>query len=130
MTLLGSFSAFPDGWPGRGLLVQRVALGLRLIYCAFVDTAGGRLSAFPDFAAAAAGTFLILGFSTRVAAVAIVLAEAWMFFFAGTGEPWIRLFLAALSASIAMLGPGAWSVDARRFGRKVFEIHESRRPDE
>ena len=130
MTLLGSFSAFPDGWPGRGLLVQRVALGLRLIHCAFVGTAGGHPSAFPDFAAAAAGTLLILGFSTRAAAVAIVLTEAWMLFFAGTGEPWTRLFLAALCAGIAMLGPGAWSVDARRFGRKVFEIHESRRPDE
>ena len=130
MTLLGSFSSFPDGWPGRGLLLQRVALGLRLIYPAVVHTAGGPLSTFPDFVAAAAGTLLILGFSTRVASVAIVLAEAWMYLFAGTGEPWIRLFLAALSASIAMLGPGAWSVDARRFGRKVFEIRESRRPDE
>jgi uncharacterized membrane protein YphA (DoxX/SURF4 family) len=41
-------------------------------------------------------------------------------------EPWPHIFLAALSASVAMLGPGAWSVDARRFGRKVFEIGESR----
>jgi uncharacterized membrane protein YphA (DoxX/SURF4 family) len=80
--------------------------------------------------AAAAGTLLILGLSTRAAAAAIVVAEAWMFFSTGTGEPWIRVFLAALSASVAMLGPGAWSVDARRFGRKVFEIRESRRPDE
>jgi len=60
-----------------------------------------------------------------------VLVEAWMAFspvFANDGERSMRLFLAAAAASVAMLGPGAWSVDARRFGRKVFEIGEPRRP--
>jgi hypothetical protein len=28
-----------------------------------------------------------------------------------------------LAAAVAMLGPGAWSVDARLFGRRRFEIN-------
>jgi hypothetical protein len=27
-----SFSAFPDGWPGQGLLLLRVTVGLPLVY--------------------------------------------------------------------------------------------------
>jgi hypothetical protein len=34
----------------------------------------------------------------------------------------MHVFLAVLSVSVAMLGPGAWSVDARLFGRKRFDI--------
>ncbi|HEX8765158.1 MAG TPA: hypothetical protein VF740_08355 [Candidatus Acidoferrum sp.] len=34
----------------------------------------------------------------------------------------VHLLLAVLGASLAMLGPGAWSVDARLFGRKRIDI--------
>jgi putative oxidoreductase len=57
--------------------------------------------------------------------VVIAIYDLWMAFSAGvapTGERWIQSLLAALSASVAMLGPGAWSIDGRRFGRKVFDI--------
>jgi putative oxidoreductase len=41
-------------------------------------------------------------------------------------ETWIHIFLAVLSVSVAMLGPGAWSIDARLFGRKRFDIDRTR----
>jgi putative oxidoreductase len=125
-----SFSAFPDGWPGHGLLLLRLTLGLPLIYWGTVELAAAHLSAIPNLAAAVAGIFLISGLFTPMAGAIIVLAQASMAFspaFANDGERSIRLFLAAVSASVAMLGPGAWSLDARRFGRKVFEIGEPRR---
>jgi len=131
MTRRRSFSAFPDGWPGYGLLLLRVTLGLPLIYWGTIDLAAPNLTAIPELAAAAAGILLISGLFTPAAGAIIVLAQAWMAFspaFTGDGERSIRLFVAAVSASVAMLGPGAWSVDARRFGRKVFEIGEPRRP--
>jgi putative oxidoreductase len=37
-------------------------------------------------------------------------------------DPWMHVRLGALGAALAMLGPGAWSVDARLFGRKRIEI--------
>ena len=59
-------------------------------------------------------------------ATLLALDEAWIAFAsywplrvdAGT-----HVFLGLLAASVAMLGPGAWSIDARLFGRKRFEIH-------
>jgi len=118
-----SFSAFPDGWTGQGLLLLRVTVGLPLVCWGTASLAAVHLSAIPELAAAVAGLFLISGLFTPVAGATIVLAEASMIFSqAHHGELWMPVLFAALSASVAMLGPGAWSVDARRFGRKVFEI--------
>lgn len=124
-----SFSAFPDGWPGQGLLLLRVTVGLPLVYWGIAGLTARGFAAIPQFAAAVAGILLISGLHTAIAGAVIVLAETWMVVSPASGyhaEPWLHIFLAALSASVAMLGPGAWSVDARRFGRKVFEIGESR----
>ena len=104
-------------------------MGLPLVYGGIAGLTALGFVAIPEFAAAVAGILLIAGLYTAAAGAMIVLAEAWMVFFPAFGyhaEPWLHIFLAALSASVAMLGPGAWSVDARRFGRKVFEIGESR----
>jgi len=131
MTLRRSFSAFPDGGPGHGLLILRVTLGLPLVYWGIKDLTAVHLKTIPDLAAAVAGIFLISGLFTSVAGVIIVLAQGWMAFspaFAHPGERPIRLFLAAVGASLAMLGPGAWSADARRFGRKVFEVGQPAHP--
>jgi len=130
VTVRRSFSAFPDGWPGYGLLLLRVILGLPLVYWGAADLAAAHLTAIPSLAAAVAGIFLLSGLFTSVAGATVVLAQVWMVLsptFASEGERSIHFFLAAVSASVAMLGPGAWSVDARRFGRKVFEIGEPRR---
>jgi uncharacterized membrane protein YphA (DoxX/SURF4 family) len=126
-----SFSAFPDGWPGHGLLLQRLTLGLPLIYGGAADLAAAHLTAIPQLAAAIAGIFLVSGLFTPVAGAIIAVAQAWIAFspaVAIDSERWMRLFVAAAAASVAMLGPGAWSVDARRFGRKVFEIGEPSAP--
>jgi hypothetical protein len=40
------------------------------------------------------------------------------------GNLWIYILLGTLGAALAMLGPGAWSIDARLFGRKYIDIPE------
>jgi putative oxidoreductase len=45
------------------------------------------------------------------------LTEIWVLLYC-TGDSWIPIIAATLSATLAMIGPGAWSVDARLFGRK------------
>ena len=80
-----------------------------------------------DVVAGMAALVLLAGLWTRQTAVVIAIYELWIgfsAFFAPTGEQWIHILLAALSASVAMLGPGAWSIDGRRFGRKVFDIED------
>jgi putative oxidoreductase len=78
-----------------------------------------------DVVAGMAALVLLAGLWTRFTAGVIAIYELWIAFSAGfvpTGERWIHILSAALSASVAMLGPGAWSIDGRRFGRKIFEF--------
>ena len=113
-------------------MLLRVSVSLPLIYWAVADLyrsfAGATFvlsRVLSDVVTGTAALVLLAGFWTRFTAVVIAIYELGIAFSAGfapTGEQWIHILLAALSASIAMLGPGAWSIDARRFGRKVFDI--------
>jgi uncharacterized membrane protein YphA (DoxX/SURF4 family) len=56
----------------------------------------------------------------------VAIGELWSAFlihFAQPADYWFHVLLAILAAGVAMLGPGAWSVDARLFGRRRFEIN-------
>ena len=64
---------------------------------------------------------LLLGLWTPVAGVLMAVAELSLAFSHAT-DPWVHILLGTLGAALAMLGPGAWSVDARLFGRKRIRI--------
>jgi uncharacterized membrane protein YphA (DoxX/SURF4 family) len=111
-------------------VLLRASVSLPLIYWAVADLyrwfAGASLVlVLSDVVAGMVALVLLAGLWTRSTAVVIAIYELWIAFSAGfapAGEQWIHILLAALSASVAMLGPGAWSIDGRRFGRKVFDI--------
>jgi uncharacterized membrane protein YphA (DoxX/SURF4 family) len=71
--------------------------------------------------ATAAAALLLVGFWTPLAGVLLALVEIFLAF-SHSHDPWIHILLGALGAALAMLGPGAWSVDARLFGRKRIQI--------
>jgi putative oxidoreductase len=62
--------------------------------------------------AAVAGVFLLVGFAA--------ILELWTGF--SDLNFWPSITTSAIAAGLAMLGPGAWSVDARMFGRKRISI--------
>jgi uncharacterized membrane protein YphA (DoxX/SURF4 family) len=76
----------------------------------------------PHVIAAGAGVLLLLGLWTPVCGTLIALVEAWVAYSSAGGA--IPILLATLGATLAMIGPGAWSIDARLFGRKHFEMPE------
>lgn len=78
------------------------------------------MSTAPRIIAAAAGMFLVLGLWTPVVGTLIAIAELWIAF-ACLDTPWVSILLATFGATLAMIGPGAWSVDAKLFGRKHIE---------
>lgn len=120
------FSSFADGWPGKGLLIQRVLVATVVAYSLIAD-----LSKAANFSAvllqlviAAGALLLLIGLWTPIAGGALALLEVWIIF-SRTDNPWLPTILAVLSATLAMIGPGACSVDAHLFGRKHIEITNS-----
>ena len=73
-----------------------------------------------DWLAAAGGLLIIAGLWMPIVGVLVALIELWIAV-SGHPAPERHVLIAALAASLAMLGPGAWSVDARLFGRKIFK---------
>jgi putative oxidoreductase len=123
------FSTFADGWPGRGLLLLRLLAGITLIYFAVASVleANPLAAIVLQIIGVGTGILLLVGLWTPVAGMlaTIVAAEiAFSRFFSHSGDPWIVMILAVLGVVLAMVGPGAWSVDARLFGRKRIDIRD------
>jgi putative oxidoreductase len=132
-TLQRLFSTFPNGWPGFGLLLLRLGVGIALIYLGIshlVGTTGGPITVARDFIEAAGGIFLLAGLWTPAMGALIAIDELWIAFSLHSSQPdsrLIHIFLTVLTAGVAMLGPGAWSVDARLFGRTRFKMADGTR---
>jgi putative oxidoreductase len=117
------FSMFPDGWPGRGLLLLRLVAGFLLIYDGVAGLRGALPgeSVTPHVVAALAAIFLIAGLWTPIFGAVVALVELWIAL-SGTGHLRSTILLVAISVAIAVLGPGARSIDALLFGRKRLNI--------
>lgn len=63
---------------------------------------------------------LMVGLFTPAAGAVIATTEIWIWLGA-LGNPLVAMMLAILGASVAMIGPGVWSIDARLYGRKRIE---------
>jgi uncharacterized membrane protein YphA (DoxX/SURF4 family) len=125
------FSGFPSGLAGLALLVLRLAVGA----CAALEAAAllseGHLSASAATAVAVsalvAGIFVIVGFLTPLAS-ALLGTQAALTLFASA--PLLGLLdsrmavleFLVMAAVLAVLGPGAISIDARMFGRREVAI--------
>ncbi|MGA7523624.1 MAG: hypothetical protein WBW84_14320 [Acidobacteriaceae bacterium] len=112
------FSTFANGWPGFGLLIQRLVTGIALFYSGMAQlktpTAG---LIVPEITGAVLGLFILTGLWTPLAGALVAVVEVWVAL-SRAGDAWIPIILAILGGTLAMIGPGAWSIDARLFGRK------------
>jgi putative oxidoreductase len=112
------FSTFPNSWPGVGLLILRFAAGLSLANVAHVagDLAGSA-NLFARCVVRGAAVLICIGLWTPLAAAAGAAIQIIVITF-GRRIELSSMVCAAVGLSLAMLGPGAWSFDARLFGRK------------
>src|SRR6478672_5599331 len=81
-TLQRLFSTFPNSWPGLGLLLLRISLGIALISFVAAGLSAGKPSGSIPFArdliAALAGFFLIAGLWTPVMGILVAIDEIWI----------------------------------------------------
>jgi uncharacterized membrane protein YphA (DoxX/SURF4 family) len=130
------FSAFPAGLPGIALLLLRAVLAVALVVQGISCLHGPDPSPVAlaiGLISVAAGALLLIGLLTPVVGVVIALTGAGVacFVFPSCTRPLFdsgiaTLFAASILVAIIILGPGAFSLDARLFGRR--EIIIPRRP--
>jgi putative oxidoreductase len=120
------FSTFADGWPGVGLLLLRLLTGGALIHFGIsgIRESESTLVLALQTVGIASGAVLVVGICTPIAGGVAAIAETSIAIlrFSRGGDPWIAIAQAILAAALAMIGPGAWSIDARLFGRKRIEL--------
>lgn len=116
------FSTFANGWPGIGLLLLRLLTAAVLFHSAIIHLGQPipLTSTVLRMVSAGAGVLLLAGLWTPLVGALIAVLEAWITF-SFAANPLTHIMLATLGATLAMIGPGAWSIDARLFGRKRIE---------
>ena len=117
------FSTFAHGAPGAGLLLMRIAAGGALVVRAVAVLAAGPALATAVFHGllAGVGVLLLIGLWTPVVGVLAAVAAAYEAF-SNPGDMGFYILLGTMGVALALLGPGAWSVDARLFGWKRVEM--------
>jgi|1185.fasta_scaffold355037_1 putative oxidoreductase len=115
------YTTFPNEWPGAGLLLLRLAEGIPSLLEGTLHTlsSGATLATLPYAADILSGLLLTLGFWTPIGGLLQALVE---FSSVLAGDGYEHIVRGMIGLSLAMLGPGAWSVDARLFGRKRIDV--------
>jgi putative oxidoreductase len=129
------YSVFPAEWPGLGLLVLRLLIGSGLILegVNFVESAKLVLSISSLCGVCAIGgaICLLIGFLTPVVSTLVALGSVALVVggpgihtqvLLDTNPTIVNLIVTAVAIALALLGPGAYSIDARRFGRREIRI--------
>lgn len=119
------FSNFAGGWPAIGLLLIRIASGGALIVDGRERIFTGQHLGLLVLGAStiADGFLLMLGLWTPLAgllALALSIADVLIYH----EGPCPAIFLASMGAGVALVGPGALSIDAWLFGLRRIDIEK------
>ena len=132
------FSSFPPGWPGLGLLLLRMAAGVSLAVQGLACVSHGPWTSAFGLMSMGTGALLSIGFLTPVAGgVAALLGAGVALSLLPPSVPNVlggvpaTIFAILMAVAVVLLGPGAFSLDARLFGRREIAIPQvSRRSPE
>ena len=111
------FSMFPTGLPGLALLLVRASVALALLLTDY-----GYRTVLPVWVHGTAiliAVALSVGYLTPIAAGTALAFHALLWFGTGVDSIGMTVIFALDATALALLGPGAYSVDSYRFGRRV-----------
>jgi putative oxidoreductase len=122
VVMMRSLSRYPDGAAGIALVLLRLACA----WIAFLVSARLPLPPFSPNASiglsVAFALTLALGFGTRIVAFVVTAATIAIAFMAGSDGALTMIARACGCAALGLLGPGAFSIDANVFGRRVIRL--------
>jgi putative oxidoreductase len=114
---------FPAGMAGLGLVVLRLAVVRWLLVLGF----SGPLPVWQQAIAAGLALAIAAGLWSRLlSALVLGLVILLVLFFSMMPLALLPLFLVALA--LALIGPGAFSLDAWQFGRRTVVLHDTSGP--
>src|SRR5262245_37598294 len=122
------FWSFPVGSPGVALLLLRTVEGAVVAAMAAELLTEGAFGAKGTLAllSLCAALCLILGLLTPVASGVVSVTASVSWFAAGASPLWTdgkaALLVVVIATGLALLGPGAYSFDARLFGRREIVV--------
>ena len=110
---------FPPGLPGLALLLLRLSVATALLLDNYAHR--GALPGWVHAAAILISLVVSVGYLTPLVAAAALVHHALVWFTLGAGGDvaGVAGVLALDALALALLGPGAYSVDSRRFGRRL-----------
>lgn len=117
------FSMFPPGPPGLALLLVRLTVALALLLDDYAQRHA--LSGWIHGAVILISAALCAGYLTPIAAAAALLFHALIWFGPGVDSAPVAVIFALDAIALALLGPGAYSVDSYRFGRRLVVLPPS-----
>jgi len=117
------FTTFPNGWPGAGLLLLRIALAIPVFpdCLAMMSDGSAPTAAWLRLSGLLPATAVLFGAWTPFAALLLAVVELY-FALSMPGCLTLHLTRAAIGLALVGLGPGAWSLDSHRYGRKRIEL--------
>lgn len=110
---------FPQGLPGLALLLLRFSVASSLLVESYIHR--GALESWIEGAAILISLALSVGYLTPLAAVTALVFQGLLWFGLGVGvdSATVTIIFSLDALALALLGPGAYSVDSRRFGRRL-----------
>ena len=118
------FSMFPTGLVGVALLILRVSVAITIVINA-AECWASTLSSWVIVGFVLAALSLCLGLLTPYFSLLSSLLQTGVLLFAG-GNRFQFVTSIVGSGIVSVLGPGAYSVDCRLFGRRLLELPTER----